>query len=677
MGAHKSPRFQREATRGGPELGNNPSRWKGGSDVTRCSPRLASLDARTRAGSDGSPIDHSASNDAYRGSATSSRAIVAFRLRRGNRDRIAKENSGDRRRRPRSKKEEQLVCLLRGVLRSRANKKRPSEVRRLDHLSLVAARPRTRLLTVAALAAFLCHALTTAAARAAPSAHTLRFTSGEEVATLNPDLTTQLVVSYLSEMTAAYAFRLNLHNELVPELATVVPTLENGGISKDGTTITLHLRTGVRWSDGAPFSADDVAFTIAAMNNPANTIPSRVGFDQITRVDEPDKSTLIVHLKAPYGAIVPTMFASSATVAILPKHELGSQHDINNVPFNGRPIGIGPFRYAAWKRGDYIRLERNPYYWRGRPALDQIIMKLIPDRNTVLTELQTGDVDMWFPLGGSYLARVKAIPNVHVIRRPSYTINYLYFNVARPVLADPSVRRALRYALDRVAIHDKVMHGVGILQNVVVPTIDPATPKDIPLTPFDPLKANAIFDAAGWRRGADGVRAKNGTRLSLTFASSSGTPDVDTMIELIRTNWAAVGAEISVQRYQSSTLFGAYSEGGVLQTGKFDVAAVAFDVPAPFDIAGVFGCKAVPPGGTNYMRFCKADLDGTDTRYAQTYDEPSRRALLSRALHILDRSVPAIVLSEREALFGVKKSIYNFNPNAATPFDDMMHVDVR
>ena len=514
-------------------------------------------------------------------------------------------------------------------------------------------------------------------ADAATVAHTLRFAAGEEIATLNPDLTTQSVVSYLSEMTAAYAFRLDRQNRLVPELATVIPTDRNGGISKDGKTIVLHLRSGVRWSDGAPFTADDVAFTIAAMNDPANAIPSRTGFEQVTRVEEPDKSTAIVHLRAPYGAIVATLFASNGTVAILPKHLLGSLRDMNDAPFNGLPIGIGPFRYAAWDRGDRITLERNPYYWRGRPALDRIVVKLLPDRNTVLTQLQAGGIDMWFPLSGSYLERVRAIQNVRVIRRPSYSINFLYFNVAGRVLSDPSVRLALRCGLNRVALHEKVAHDVGILQNVVVPTVDPSAPRDIAFTAFDASRANAILDAAGWRRGNDGVRVKKGTRLSLAFASSSGTPDVDVMIELIRTDWGAVGADVSVQRYQSSTLFGAYADGGILQTGRFDVAAVGIEVPAPFDIAGVFGCGAIPPRGTNYTRFCNSRLERIDRRYARTYDEASRRALLSRALHVIDASAPAIVLAGREDLFGVSNSIARFDPNAATPFDDMMHVDVR
>ncbi len=515
-----------------------------------------------------------------------------------------------------------------------------------------------------------------APARAATIAHTLRFATAEDVATLNPDLNQQLIVAYLSQMTAAYAFRLDRQNRLVPELATVVPTKSNGGISTDGKTITLHLRRGVKWSDGAPFDADDVAFSIAAVNNPANVVPSRQGFDQIAKVEIPNTSTLIVHLKAPYGAIVAKLFASNGTPAILPRHILGNLREMNDAPFNALPVGIGPFRYAAWKRGEQIELERNPYYWRGRPALDRVIMKLIPDRNTVLTQLQTGELDMWYPFGGSFLSRVQAIPNIHVLRQPSYALSEILLNATGAFLADRSVREALRYAVDRRLLRQKVVHDVGILQNVVLPTIDPSTPKNIAFTPFDPAKANAILDSAGWKRGADGVRAKDGKRLSIALVSSTGTPDADTQIELIRGWWQDIGVELNVQRFESTMLFGPYAAGGILARGKFDVMLLGRYIPGPFDITSVFGCHDFPPAGENYTRYCNPALDAVAAQYDRTYDDTTRATLLSKALHIVDDDAIIIVTTGREDLFALNNAVHNFTPNSATPFDDMLRVDV-
>jgi len=511
---------------------------------------------------------------------------------------------------------------------------------------------------------------------AAPTAHVLRFASAEDVATLNPDINQQLVVNYLSQMTAAYAFRLDRENRLVPELATVVPTTHNGGISADGKTITLHLRQNVKWSDGVPFDADDVAFTISAINNPANLVPSRDGFDQITHIDEPNKYTAVFHLKAPYGAIVPTLFASNGGTALLPKHLLAGLHDMNQVPFNSLPVGIGPFRYVAWKRGDEIELERNPYYWRGQPALERVIMKLIPDRNTVLTQLQTGELDLWYPFGGSFLSRVQAVPGVHIIRQPSYGLNEFMLNTKHPVLADVAVRQALRLGIDRKTIIEKVGHGVGILQDTPFPTIDPSTPKDIPFVPYNPTKANAILDTAGWKPGPDGVRSKNGVRLSLDVASSTGSPDVDTQIELIRSQWAKIGVDLQVQRYTSALLFGPIDQGGILNNGKFDVLLLGQAFPAPFQLDNIYACDKVPPAGQNYARYCNPKIDAIIAEYDRTYDESDRAKLLSHVAHIVNDELPIIIYDGREDIFGVSDAIKNFNPNAATPFDDMMRVDV-
>jgi peptide/nickel transport system substrate-binding protein len=419
-----------------------------------------------------------------------------------------------------------------------------------------------------------------------------------------------------------------------------------------------------------------VAFTIGAINNPANNVSTRAGFDHIERVDVPNQSTVVVHLKTAYGAIVPSLFCSVTGPAILPKHLLGGLHDINNAPYNALPVGIGPFRYAAWKRGDQIELERNPFYWRGPAALERVIYKLIPDRNTVLTQLQTGELDMWYPFGGSYLSRVAAVPGVHVIRQPGYAINQILLNVMGPVLGDRAVRRALRYAVDRRLIRDKVGHGVGILQNVIVSTVDPSTPKDIAFTPFDLQKANAILEAAGWKRGPDGIRVKGGGRLALTFVSSVGTPDADISIELVRSWWSQIGAQVDVRRFESSLLFGPYASGGILANGKFDVMLLGQDVPPPFDLTLAYGCHEVPPAGQNYARYCNPKLDAITAQYDRTYDDAGRDRLLAQALHLIDDEALVIVTFGREDLFGVNNAVKNFAPNAATPFDDMLHVDV-
>ena len=228
----------------------------------------------------------------------------------------------------------------------------------------------------------------------------------------------------------------------------MITTQANGGISRDGKTIVWHLRSGVRWSDGAPFDADDVVFTVKAILNPANDEEQgTAGWDRIARMDEPDKHTVVFHLKAPYGSYLPLFFGTAADEpCILPKHILGSLPTINDAPFNRKPVGIGPFRVVAWKHGDAIELEANPYYWRGKPKLTRITYKLLPSQETLMQQIQTGEVDLWPLMPPSYTARLQQVPNVHVLLEPNYRTTNLDFVVAhRPLVADVRVRQAVRY----------------------------------------------------------------------------------------------------------------------------------------------------------------------------------------------------------------------------------------
>jgi len=505
--------------------------------------------------------------------------------------------------------------------------------------------------------------------------HILRYAEAEDITGLNQVLSQQAVVGDLSQLTMAWLFRWDKENRPLPELATVVPSKQNGGISGDGKTITYRLRKNVRWSDGEPFDASDVKFSFEVMNNKANNVTTREGFELITKIDEPDKYTVVLHLSEPYSLFIPNFFTSAGgNPCLLPKHLLSGLASINTAPYNQLPVGIGPFKYTSWKRGDSVEMEANPLYWRGAPKLHKIIFKIVPDRNTALTQLQTGELDLWVPFGGAFLSRVQAMQNVVLGRHAIYTYNHLDFNTTRPAVRDREVRRALRYAIDRVTLREKVAHGVGVLQESVLPAPYPGVPK-LPFAAFDLNKANALLDKAGWKRGSDGVRAKNGVRLSLDFASSSGSPDVDTQIELIRASWQRVGVELNVRRYQSSQLFAQYADGGILNTGKFDVLVFATGI-SPVDGLANYACKLVPPAGQNVTHYCNPRLEPILRDFKSRYDFASQSRDLSAAVKLINDDVPTIVQASREKLYAYNKDLKGLHPNNVTFFDDMMNVDI-
>jgi peptide/nickel transport system substrate-binding protein len=526
-----------------------------------------------------------------------------------------------------------------------------------------------------------------AAQTAAPGArnastipHTLRITLRigdiQDITSLNPHLATATSLNFMSEFTMAYLVRYGRDNRPIPELATEVPSKKNHLISADGRTITWHLRKGVKWSDGTPFDADDLVFSTNVVNNPQNNEVGRDGWDLITKMDEPDKYTVVYHLRKPYSAFLPTFFGSAgANPCLLPKHLLGSLSNINNAAYNSKPVGIGPFRYVNWVRGDHVEMEANPNYWRGMPKLKKIVYRLIPDRNTLLTQVQTGEIDMWPLVGLGYYDRVKVLRNVTTVHSPGYFYAHVDFNMSRPLFADKAVREALRYAIDRGTLRNKIQHGLGVLQEG---QLTPSSPlyTAMPRVSFDLGKANALLDAAGWKRGSDGVRAKSGQRLAFNFVLASGAPDNDQEVELIRSTWQQIGVQINVLHYPAATFFAPYQQGGIIYAGKFDVISFAWQMTPDGDMSNINECNQMPPHGQNTMHYCNPKTDVLLQKSKAAYDEEERRPILAAIQKQIIADVPFIVLWIREDIYTYNSDLTGWHPNSTTPFDDMLGVDI-
>jgi peptide/nickel transport system substrate-binding protein len=508
-------------------------------------------------------------------------------------------------------------------------------------------------------------------------AHELRFATASDIEVLNPLESETAYEEYLASLTMAYLIKTDgKGNATVPELATVIPSQKNGGISSDGKTITWHLRHGVTWSDGAPFTADDVIYSTKQVVNPANNVASTDGWDLIEKMDEPDKYTVVYHLKKPYSSFAVTFFSTGgANPAILPAHLLKGLPNLNNVPYNSLPVGIGPFKYEAWHRGDSVVMVRNPTYFRGRTKLDRIVFKIIPDRNTTLEQLRTHELDLWIPVSPHFYPQAIAIPGIVGSSVPSYTYDHLDFNLTHPVLQDPAVRQALRYALNRPEIIDKIENGLYLISE------SPVTPASryytkLPTVPFDIAKANAILDAAGWKRGADGIREKHGLRLSLTLASSIGNPDTDTEIELIRGWWKQLGVDFIVKRYLASQFFATMANGGIMYGGKFDVVLFGWGGDPNEDMSNLYACYRFPPDGQNDPHWCNKYATAQMDRAKQSYDPAVRAPMIAAVQRAVYGDVPTVILDVRKQLAAYNEDLKGWHPNSVSPFDDMLDVDI-
>ena len=506
--------------------------------------------------------------------------------------------------------------------------------------------------------------------------HVLRYATGEDIVGLNPHLVQQLTVSFMSQMTMAWLLRYDKRNHPVPELATAVPSKTNGGISPDGKTITYHLRRDAKWSDGVPFTADDVRFSVDVVRNPANNEGTHLGFDQIDRVDTPDPYTVVFRMLRPYSGFYVNFFSSGgANPCVLPKHVLDKLPNINDAPYNALPVGIGPFKYASWKRADSVEMVPDPLYFGRKPKLQRVIFKIIPDRNTTLTQLTTHEIDLWGAVPAAFYDRARALPGVTTIRQASYGFNHVDFNLEHGALRDPVVRRALRLATDRAIIREKIRHGVGILQET---PFSPGHPfhVDLPRVPFDVAAANRLLDAAGWKRGPDGVRAKDGTRLDFTVAIGVGLPDTDAILEIMRPSWSEIGAHFEVRHYPSPLYFAPAQTGGILYSGKYDVALFAWFTNPNGDLTNLYACDRVPPKGQNVPRYCNRAADAAMRRFITTYDLAEQQAASRILQEALVRDVPTIVLDAREDVYAFNDDLHDFHPNQVTAFDDLVEADI-
>lgn len=311
---------------------------------------------------------------------------------------------------------------------------------------------------------------------------------------------TTKVTAKTNEGLLAYDFDLNPQ----PQLAT------SWEVSEDKLRYTFHLRDGVKWHDGVPFTSADVAQSIKLLKqyHPRG----RNTFANVDHVETPDDLTAIIVLSKPAPYLL-TAFAAQES-PIVPKHIFGDGDPAANPAVNA-PIGTGPFIFKEWVRGNYILYERNPDYWdTGKPYIDKLVVRFIPDPGARAAALETGEVDLGgdSPVARGDVERLAQEPKLATETRGneySGSVARIEFNLSNPYLKDLRVRQAIAHAIDRNAILDIVYYGQGrIATTPIGPNLPKWTDPDTPIYDYDPAKAEALLDDAGFPRGPDGIRFK-------------------------------------------------------------------------------------------------------------------------------------------------------------------------
>ena len=443
----------------------------------------------------------------------------------------------------------------------------------------------------------------------------------------------------------AWLFLVNDKGELEPELATRVPTVENGDITPTGRTITYHLRNGVRWHDGAPFDARDVIYTWHAIMNSANNVITREGYDDIDWMRAPDPYTLVVRLKHPYAPAVATFFGPSlAPMCILPAHLLENLPDINHAAYNNRPIGTGPFIVQSYDPSTGIVLKANPHYWRGPPKLKKIRYLIVPDPTTRAVMMRTGDADLFYDPPNNLLPELRTIPQLRLMHTVFNEFWYLGFNETHPPLDDVRLRRAIAQGIDKKFIIRAVMHGAAVPAEADEPAYYWAYDPTIKAPPYDPPAAAKLLDDAGWTIGQDGIRQKSGQRLSLQFVYTTGNADAVRFGPIFQSAMNKLGIEIQLKGYPTSLYYAAKQSGGIVNNAKFDIAYEGWIGGVDPDDATLWMCSRHPPNGYNTSFSCDPRIDEQEKIALQAYDRPTRKAAYFTLQHLLNQDLPAAFL---------------------------------
>jgi peptide/nickel transport system substrate-binding protein len=490
-----------------------------------------------------------------------------------------------------------------------------------------------------------------------PAGRTLRLAIVSEPRSMVPMLSQGIQDNEIDRLVYDPLIACDKAGQPVPALAAVVPSRANGGISADGLTITYHLRRGVRWHDGTPFTAADVVASYRAVMDPRSIVQSRHGYDVVAAVATPDPYTVRFRLKRPFAPFVGTIFAESdAPYYLAPAHLLRAG-TLAQSPLGSAPVGTGPYRLVRWARGDRMEFAANDAYWNGKPAISRIVLRFIPDENSQLVALRTGEIDGILVISANAAAAARTIPHVRVARSALNAYWGVMMNTARGPTADVRVRRALAAAIDARAFRDNVTHGFYGRAIADLPTVLWAADPSLRPIAYDPERARSLLGQAGYG-------PHHPLALDLAILQTSQTHRLEAVV--LQDELRRLGVEVRVHAYLPNVYDSPASEGGILPGGRYDLALYGWYAGMDPDNSGQFTCDQRPPNGYDHSFYCSAAMDAAQRDALRFSDEGVRKRAYARIEALLLRDVPIAVLASPVALSALRDGVGGFSPTLVT-----------
>ncbi|AMV72489.1 peptide ABC transporter substrate-binding lipoprotein [Desulfuromonas sp. DDH964] len=433
---------------------------------------------------------------------------------------------------------------------------------------------------------------------------------------------------------------------------------ESWEVSADNLVITFHLRPGVKWHDGAPFSAEDVLFTYQTYIDPAVPTAYAENYKQVDKVEVLDPLTLRVSYKKPLAKAL-----ISWAVGIMPKHLLAGQ-DVTKSPLSRAPVGTGPYKFVEWLPGEKIVLEANPDYFEGRPRLNRVVYRIIPDESTMFLELKAGGLDMMGLTPLQYARQTDAAEfsrRFNKYRYLSFAYTYLGYNLNRPLFKDRRVRHALAFAINKQEIIDGVLLGLG--QEATGPYKPGTWPYNAAVRryPYEPARAKELLAEAGWQDSdGDGILDKDGQPFAFTIVTNQGNDQRTKSGEIIQRRFREIGVDVKLRVIEWASFLKEF-----INPGNFDATILGWTIPIDPDGYNVWHSSKTGPGELNFVGFKNAEVDELLEKGRRTLDQAQRKVYYDRFQEILAEEQPYTFLYVPDALPVVAARIHGIEPAPA------------
>jgi peptide/nickel transport system substrate-binding protein len=496
----------------------------------------------------------------------------------------------------------------------------------------------------------------------------------EEPDSLLPNMSSETFATIVMDGLYAPLIYGTPQGQLMPGIATSVPTVQNGGVSADLKTVTFNLRPGLVWSDGKPLDARDVDYSWKLWANPKAAAYNTVFAQDIASADITNNNlTITFHLKNPFVSFV-SQWADGGLGAPLPAHIFSSMDPaaVLQSPQNLNPTATsGPFMMSESKPGDHYTIVRNPKYYlasQGLPYLDSVVFRIVADQNTILKDLQAGSIDSAWFLDVSKAVAYQSLSNYQIIGdgggtgTNAYSWEAIWINFNNKILGgNPEVRQAMAMAVDQQSLIQVARRDFAGVRCQDHPSIQvPGYTTSLACPKFDLTAANALLDQHGWVKGSDGVRSRNGQRLEFQYSTTAGNLWRSDDQLLNQANFMKIGIKVDIMNYPASTFFGSVLPAG--KPGQYDIAE--FAESGAFDPDNSILLTCAEKGLGNFAFYCTSQMETLQKQQLSTGDNTARQTAFDGINQLEVTDTPFIVEFSSPDLAIYKKGTHNYLPSA-------------